>query len=440
MEELSFIHLSDIHFHKNSGNGADYDTDLRKAILTDVSINAKQQLDNITGILVGGDIAYAGQKLEYGKAKDFLRELTKCIGIDEKSVACVPGNHDVDQIKIKGSRSILSAQKEIEDAEDMDKADQCIERCFLDKASPNLLFQALDDYNEFAATYRCNINADNPTWCKEYMMSHEIILRIYGLNSCMISSHLDHENRVEKTERKMIVNQNQIPAYQNNVIAVSLCHHPLECWKFSKQLKEKINKRLDIQLYGHQHEQTMYRDDDRLSITAGAAQPTRGMDWKPRYNWISFSSNLVEGDRILIVKVYPRVLSSDRDRFEADFDMCDSGKTYFQYELNFDQKRDRYLKDHDQIIEWEPRAIDVTSQKQNEVDGEIKSEIAYNIFELSSIQQIEILNGLGLYKEKYVGKKLTVILEDILENAQRMNLTMEFNNQIKEMKKSKRRI
>lgn len=36
MGEISFIHLSDIHFRKTSGNSSDIDDDLKQAVLTDI--------------------------------------------------------------------------------------------------------------------------------------------------------------------------------------------------------------------------------------------------------------------------------------------------------------------------------------------------------------------------------------------------------------------
>lgn len=87
--EISFIHLSDIHFRKTSGSSVDIDADLRNAILTDIKINAKSILKNVKGILVGGDIAFAGQKKEYDFAREFLKEMTEQLGIDEKNVYCV---------------------------------------------------------------------------------------------------------------------------------------------------------------------------------------------------------------------------------------------------------------------------------------------------------------------------------------------------------------
>ena len=121
--EISFIHLSDIHFRKTSGSSVDIDADLRNAILTDIKINAKSILKNVKGILVGGDIAFAGQKKEYDFAREFLKEMTEQLGIDEKNVYCVPGNHDVNQALIKKSDSILNAQSKIEEAKTIDEAD-----------------------------------------------------------------------------------------------------------------------------------------------------------------------------------------------------------------------------------------------------------------------------------------------------------------------------
>ena len=73
MSEITFIHLSDIHFRKTSGSSTDIDEDLRNAILTDIQYNAKKRLKNIKGVLVGGDIAFAGKREEYDIAKKFLQ-------------------------------------------------------------------------------------------------------------------------------------------------------------------------------------------------------------------------------------------------------------------------------------------------------------------------------------------------------------------------------
>ena len=70
----------------------------------------------------------------------------------------------------------------------------------------------------------------------------------------------------------------------------------------------------------------------------------RGTDWLPGYNWITFDCECVNGDRIIKVKAYPRVLSKDRDRFLCDDKSCSEGKIFFDYSLNIDEKRKRNLQ------------------------------------------------------------------------------------------------
>ena len=83
---ISFIHLSDIHFSKLSGTSIDIDADLRNAVLTDIKYNLRENLQDVVGILVGGDVAFSAQKNQYKQAKEFLKGLTDGVGINEKSI------------------------------------------------------------------------------------------------------------------------------------------------------------------------------------------------------------------------------------------------------------------------------------------------------------------------------------------------------------------
>ena len=62
MSMLSFIHLSDIHFQKYSGDAYDLDADLRNELLIDLSKNFPKSISNANGILICGDIAFSAQK------------------------------------------------------------------------------------------------------------------------------------------------------------------------------------------------------------------------------------------------------------------------------------------------------------------------------------------------------------------------------------------
>lgn len=427
MSQISFIHLSDIHFRKTSGNSLDIDNDLRQAVLTDIKYNAKEKLENIKGVLLSGDIAFAGQEKEYEIARVFLKNLTNNLGIDEKEVFCVPGNHDVDQNVSKKSVSVYTAQRNIESAETLDNADWILEKQMLDTACPDLLFKTIEQYNNFAVSYSCNLNYEKPTWTESFDLEYNMRLKLLGMNSCIISNQDDHKDK--DVIRQMIIGQSQIPAYEDDTVWVSLCHHPVEFWKFRDNIQNKLDKRIDIQLYGHKHEQIVSKNNDRLVISAGATHPTRGVDWTPRYNWISFECTKLGNDRYIVVKVYPRVLSADRDRFVCDSDNCDPNESYFRYELNIDEKRKNNL--HDADIE-EQNSRKKPSEMQSSALKNMKRELVYWFFELSFVQQSQVLSALDLLRDEYDGKRYIEVIEAILKDAQDKNCFEEFYNRVKE--------
>lgn len=425
MGEISFIHLSDIHFRKTSGNSTDIDNDLRNAVLMDIKYNAKEQLKDVKGILIVGDIAFAGQKEEYVNAKEFLKSLVACLEIDEKNIYCVPGNHDVDQQIAKKCISVYEAQCAIEKASSIDDADWLLDKYMQDEASPNILYKTLEEYNKFSAPYGCNINSSKTQWNASFDLDYDMKLKIQGMNSCVISNQDDHKER-DKI-RKMVVGQSQIPLYEDDTVWVSLCHHPVEFWKFSEDIQDRLDKRIDIQLYGHKHEQSVSINSERLVISAGATHPTRGNDWVPRYNWISFECIRQESDRYINVKVFPRVLSFDRDRFIPDKENCDVDKKYFEYTLNIDRKRKKNLSDSEPYVDKKEKK----NMNDKPIEEGIEKDIIYYFFDLSYVQQLEILSTLKLLKEEYEGKRYIEVIGQILSDAEKKGCLERFFDMIK---------
>lgn len=425
---ISFIHLSDIHFCKSSGTSVDIDADLRNAVLTDIKYNATENLQDVIGILVGGDVAFSAQNNQYQQAKNFLKEMTDCLGINEKNIYCVPGNHDVNQAIIKESTVIQNIQSEIENAGTLDAADNLLEKYITDPVTPNLLFNPFEEYNNFAAQYGCNIYDEKPVWTEEFLLNYGMKLKLRGMNSCVISSHKDHlKDHTYDSVRKMIVGQYQLPKYEEDVTWVTICHHPVEFWKFVDEIQSRLDKRVDIQLYGHMHQQAIDASPERLVINAGATQPTRGNDWSPRYNWISFDCEKIDEDRLIKVKVFPRVLSKDRDRFECDFENCSENTNYFAYTLNIDEKRRKNLQDNE-------KGVKQTYKK--EIDNQIipqgiAKEIVYNFFQLSYIHQSEVLTELKLFRNEYAGKRYMDLIETIIEDAKDRNCLNQMDSLIK---------
>ncbi len=108
----------------------------------------------------------------------------------------------------------------------------------------------------------------------------------------------------------------------------------------------------------------------------GATHPTRGRDWMPRYNWISFESHYQGNDKCIRVKVFSRILSYDRDRFISDQKSCDFGKDYFEYTLNIDKKEEITY----QIIVRAKKEIKYINADDKMIVNGIKKDIVYIIF------------------------------------------------------------
>ena len=294
MNKLSFIHLSDIHFVKSSNDPSDIDKDLREAIITDLKINGRENLENVAGILVTGDIAFSGNRKEYEIAKEYLNRVCDVFNISPSDVYCVPGNHDVNQAIVNGSDLIFTAQNAVDEESTIDDADKTFSK-YINDNNFNALFKPIDEYNEFAKRFECDISSKNIYWQKDFVLEDNLNLRIVGINSAFLSNKTDHQKG--KPDRLMYIGQAQIPCYETDVATLLMCHHPPQCWKFRDDILQRINKRSDIQLYGHMHSQSVEIMDENVTLYSGAVHPTRTVDWLPRYNWITISSK-TENDEI----------------------------------------------------------------------------------------------------------------------------------------------
>ncbi|MBN1063618.1 metallophosphoesterase family protein [Clostridium botulinum] len=427
-KSISFIHLSDIHFTKYSGDKFDIDYDLRNEIVRDIAKNAKVCLENIKGILVCGDIAFSGQESEYEKAKDFLKEICSVLSLSETEVYCVPGNHDVNQsVTHKGSVLHL-LQRELEKANEINEIDSKLCGYFRDKDSNDILFKHIETYNtKFAGKYGCNINIENPNWQVDFTLDDKRILRVYGLNSVVISNLDDHKDKVNA--KPMIIGKYQIPKNEDGVIYMSLCHHPPECWKDpSNNVQKLINKRIPIQLYGHKHIQEIKKIEDSLIIGSGAMHPSRFEDgWNPRYNWINIKTVKKDCDEYLKIKIYQRILSPEGDKFIADINDFKEYSIKLENEGINNISKQEFNRNvvNDKKIKLEEKEIFV---KQIDVDTKT---IVYHFVELPFVVQTSILSKYDLLNEDDQGKKYVNIIDKIIDKAKQVGILEEMWKDIK---------
>lgn len=425
LNELSFIHLSDIHFVKSSNDPSDIDKDLHEAIITDLKINGRENLENVAGILVTGDIAFSGNRKEYEIAKEYLNKVCDVFNISPSDVYCVPGNHDVNQAVVNGSDLIFTAQNAVDEESTIDDADKTFSRYISDN-NFNVLFKPIDEYNEFAKRFECDISSDNIFWQKDFVLEDNLKLRIVGINSSFLSNRTDHQK--DKPDRLMYIGQAQIPFYETDVATLLMCHHPPQCWKFKDDILQRINKRFDIQLYGHMHSQSVEIMDENVTLYSGAVHPIRTVDWWPRYNWITISSKTENNERILKVKIYPRCLTADRNSFAME-STCPQGENYISHEINIDRKRKAALKDCKKAV-LVKNNVDLCTKSISvpEISESIdERKIICDFYEIPWIDQIDILTQLSLITKETSATLDSKMIGEAINRAREQDKLLELH-------------
>lgn len=408
---ISFIHLSDIHFTQHSGDRYDLDEDLRNELLKDIEINAKKIIGQPKSILVCGDIAFKGKENEYEAAKSFLNQLCTILGIPETFVLCVPGNHDVDHDFTKSSKIFSDVQSLIAESTDLNET---LKDYFRDEVFRSSLFKHIHQYNQFAGKFSCNIviGDTTPTWWEDFVLNDSSVLRIHGLNSTIISNHMDDDQRL------MVLGEHQIPKSEEGVTSVSLCHHPPKCWKDADEIEPKLNARVHVQLYGHKHSQLIKKTDNSLIVGSGSMHPSRSeKKWKPRYNWLSFSVEKIKSERQLKVEIYPRVLKEDKSCFIADINNC-GGREYVEYLLCLKEWGGERLKECKEVYATQGPGAGIKKTIDSSMAINPLKTLTYRFLDLSFVKRSLILSKLSLIDEKDEGVEHINILEKIFKKAQ----------------------
>lgn len=429
---ISFIHLADIHFTKESGDPYDLDADIRQELINDIRVHAKTTIDSFDSILICGDIAFSAKKEEYEEAKNFLKEICEVLSIPESSVFCVPGNHDVDQSLTKSSTSVTLLQGQLEFAETQAVFDTRYAKYSRSQHDISVLYSPINNYNNFFANhYECSISFDEPFKNISLPINEKYNLSLSTINSTLISSHMDHADKTN--ERLMRIPLSQIPSNKGkNTINLTLCHHPPECWVDNDNiLQNKLNVRAQIQLYGHKHTQSIIYKNEYIIINSGATHPERSGDWQPRYNWITIDIINKDNKPTLELKVYPRIWDVETNSKFISDTIIDGKNNYVKYYIDLSDtsnSQSNYYKGQTNIDKI---------QLENNLDiisGVSRKKFTYDFFSLSPVKRNHILNQLGLIKDEDDGKGDTEIYKELISRAKEANKIEEFWINIKKYK------
>lgn len=307
---VSFIHLSDIHFGQEKGGELETHNDVKERLLVDAANQVKSLNLSIDGIIVTGDVAFAGKAAEFKEAGQWLDRLAKGVGCLETAVQVVPGNHDIDRSEISGGCHLML--KSI-----LEEGEPAFDKYLNDATDCETLYRKLGAYLDFAEGYNCFLDkkggiASN----KSFDLAPGRSIRIMGLNSSLMCWSDEKEGDLFLGGRQRVL---PIKAGEELVI---LCHHPLHWFNDEKKARGYVRNRARVLMTGHEHKPCVVVNDEKpgrdlLTIASGAAIPPHATEeYGYTYNILTFDWDS-EGDA-LKVSIIPRTWSDNEMDFIAD--------------------------------------------------------------------------------------------------------------------------
>lgn len=308
-----FVHLSDIHFGQEKRAGdLIVNKDARLKLIQDASrVIAGLPGKKAAGVIVTGDIAYAGKRHEYDDAGSWLDELTERIGCTAADIQMVPGNHDIDRSTIKGmSELVLNAIHDGGEA----RLDSFLEL----ESDRDLLYVRFAEYRRFADAYQCPLDCDGKNTAERRVeLRPGRAIRFVRLNSALICT----KDREEYGKLLLGARQRVLNDSIGEELVV-LAHHPLAWYSDAADMTRFLRGRARVFISGHEHLaavsiQKVEPGRDLLMLAAGATTPDK-LDgtYTYAYNIIEFDWD--EAEDALAVTLHARAWNDEMKRFESD--------------------------------------------------------------------------------------------------------------------------
>ncbi|MBS0250876.1 MAG: metallophosphoesterase [Proteobacteria bacterium] len=275
---VRFIHLSDIHFGQEKGGQIVVNDDVKYCLIKDAAkqIEALAPDGTVSGIIVSGDIAFAGKENEYAAAAKWLDNLASALNLLPTDVIVVPGNHDIDRDEITPGCRLMIAHI----AESGENALDDFLKSDLDR---ELLYSKFKSYRPFAEGYNCSLDAQGGNaGTRSVQISEGRNLRIIGLNSALLCSTHDKEGQLLLGKRQRV-----LPPPTSGEELIVICHHPLKWLQDSEDAGRYVRSRARVLITGHEHSpsvrmETTPQGTQILHIEAGAAMPPQANE---KYNY-----------------------------------------------------------------------------------------------------------------------------------------------------------
>lgn len=400
---LIFVHLSDIHFGQERGSSITVHDDVKDQLIADAR-DYMLQLDNkkATGIIISGDVAYAGQPLEYDTAAHWLDELAAAVGCEKTAVQVVPGNHDIDRERVTAiTQTIIN--------EIAENGDEALDKYLEHEDDREFIYKQFKAYRSFAEGYDCPLDAYGKiSRLRTFEVAPGRQIKFLGMNTALICSKSKNE------EGKLILGGRQrvIPK-EDGLETVVIAHHPLNWLLDSEDAKRYIRNRARVFISGHEHTpshkcEEIDDNSDLLMLASGAAVPpdtTNGYNYC--YNFLEFDWK--EADDALMVTIHGRTWDDNKKKFVSDDEHFEKGRKEYvlrspnfkKLSLNLNDETIQAITDN---VEDKPSGENYMTEIEEHIVEEKEFQIVLLKFfrDLTSAQRLSVLVDLGAIPSTWV--------------------------------------
>ncbi len=349
---FSWIHLSDLHFgHGDMAYSWDQVLVLQ-TLRNDVQALLGRGLPPVDSSLVTGDIAFSGdtrprsgqtKSTEYDDARRYLQTLAKEVGLTERDVFVVPGNHDV-QRSADGTRMVKRLVTALRDGA------ESIDETLADESDRALLAQRQANYSNFAASFAPACLS--PTGSAKLYWHHTfeqngLRVRLVGLNTALLSSDGGDHGKLRLGMGQLGEALAETSA-DPGALVVCLSHHPFRGgWLADEREADAwMRNHAHLHLSGHVHDADTEQARTGagslfVRVSAGATHAEQTPGGVPLAHSYNFGSIGKSADGSLMVRIWPRRWATRNKAFRADVDILPDGKEFAEHALRLTLKNGR---------------------------------------------------------------------------------------------------
>ncbi|WP_234086913.1 metallophosphoesterase [Azonexus sp. R2A61] len=416
---IAFVHLSDIHFGQERDGLAVVNDDVKNCLIDDCRVTLSTiNVEKVGGVLVTGDIAYSGKKVEYDLAGQWLDRLTKAIDCERTHVQIVPGNHDIDRDTLSESTKDMLAAIAAHGEEKLTKY-------LKDEGDRDRLFARFSDYRLFAEAYDCSLdNEGGLAGSRVVQLANGRTLRFVGVNSALICAANDTEGRLLLGKRQWV-----LPRTVGEELVV-LTHHPMNWFQDSEDAVNYVMSRARVYLSGHEHHPAVHIEPvegggDLMRLAAGATVPPKienGVNYC--YNILIFS--WVEEEEALSVQVLPRAWNKKITAFDDASDLLKGQGPHFKLACPNFRDAKGFLPGPPTITAPSHQRANPSTNSIGANMGDQFADILLRYFrDLNEKERLAILIKLSLLPAEWKGPLSHVLERRCLDRARATNLLTE---------------